>query len=81
MEIISFRPAPPGGERTLARFDVQLDGMRLYNLQLKQTGAGLRVFAPSAFGCAAATFTHEMSAALIALAMGEIDRHGISNAA
>lgn len=75
MEILSFRPAPPGGDKTLARFDVQLDGMRLYNLSLKRTGAGLRVFAPSAFGCAAATFSHETAAALIALATGEIARH------
>ena len=49
MEILAFRPAPPGGDKTLARFDVQMDGMRLYNLSLKRTGAGLRVFAPSAF--------------------------------
>lgn len=75
MQIISFRPAPPGGDKTIARFDVRLDGMRLYNLSLKRTGAGLRVFAPSAFGCAAATFSHETAAALIALATGEIDRH------
>ena len=75
MEILAFRPAPPGGDKTLARFDVQMDGMRLYNLSLKRTGAGLRVFAPSAFGSAAATFSHDTSAALIALAIGEIARH------
>ncbi|TCN42415.1 hypothetical protein EV665_112150 [Shinella granuli] len=76
MKILSLRPAPPGSGKLVARLDVQMDGLRLYNLSLKQTGCGLRVFAPSAFGSAVATFTHETSAALIALAMGELDRNG-----
>lgn len=71
MHIIEIRPERSGGH-TLARFDVQLDGMRLFNLALKRTASGHRVFAPSAFGAAAATFTPELSAALVALAMGEI---------
>lgn len=71
MQIIALRRQPPGGN-TIARFDVQLDGLRLFNLALKQTGTGLRVFGPSAFGSAAVTFTHETSAALIALALGEL---------
>lgn len=75
MKIISIRPAPPGSGNTLCRFDVQLDGMRLHNVSLKRTGSGLRVFAPSAFGCAAVTFTPETAAALIALASGEIAKH------
>lgn len=74
MEIISIRPERSGGN-TIARFDVQLDGMRLFNLALKRTGSGLRVFAPSAFGGAVATFTPETSAALIALATGEMHQH------
>lgn len=80
MQILQIRRQPPGGN-LLARFDVQLDGMRLYNLVLKQTGGGPRVFAPSAFGCAVATFTHETNAALVALAMGELDRNGITRKA
>lgn len=75
MHIISIRPAPPGSGNTLCRFDVQLDGMRLHNVSLKRTGSGLRVFAPSAFGCAAVTFTPEIAAELIALASGEITTH------
>lgn len=71
MKILSIRP-DPGGGNVLARFDVQMDGMRLFNLSLKRTGAGLRVFAPSAFGSAAITFTPEISEALVALAVGEI---------
>lgn len=74
MHIISIRPERPGGN-TLARFDVQLDGMRLFNLALKRTGSGLRVFAPSAFGGAVVTFTPETSAALVALATGEMHHH------
>lgn len=75
MQIISIRPAPPGSGNTLCRFDVQLDGMRLHNVSLKRTGSGLRVFAPSAFGCAAVTFTPEIAAELIALATGEITKN------
>jgi hypothetical protein len=74
MQILSIRRQPPGGS-LLARFDVQLDGMRLYNLALKQTGGVPRVFAPSAFGSSVATFTHEMNAALVALALGELRQH------
>lgn len=77
MHILEIRPEPSGRSNTLARFDVQLDGMRLFNLALKQTANGFRVFAPSAFGSAAATFTPETSAALVALAIGamRLDRH------
>ncbi|MCA0341241.1 MAG: hypothetical protein LCH99_16125 [Proteobacteria bacterium] len=81
MHIISIRPAPLGSGSLLARFDVQLDGLRLHNVSLKRTGSGLRVFAPSAFGCAAVTFTPEVAAELIALAHGEITKHGIHKAA
>lgn len=74
MHIISIRPERSGGN-TLARFDVQLDGMRLFNLALKRTANGYRVFAPSAFGGAVVTFTPETSAALVALATGEMHHH------
>jgi len=74
LHIISIRPERSGGN-TLARFDVQLDGMRLFNLALKQTANGYRVFAPSAFGGAVVTFTPETSAALVALATGEMHRY------
>ena len=75
MQLLSIRPEPPGRGNTLARFDVQMDGLRLYNLALKQTSGGHRVFAPSAFGSSAATFTHETSAALVALALGELGQY------
>lgn len=76
MQILEIRPEPPGRSSTVARFDVQLDGLRLFNLALKRGPNGYRVFAPSAFGCAAATFTHEIAGALIDAALGEIaDEH------
>lgn len=73
MKILSLRRPFEGGN-TIARFDVQLDGLRLYNIALKRTGAGLRVFAPSAFGAAAVTFTPETATAIIEAALGEIAR-------
>lgn len=72
MHIISFRPETPGRGNTLARFDVQLDGMRLFNVALKQTASGYRVFGPSAFGSSAVTFTPETASALVAAAIGEM---------
>jgi len=80
LHIISIRPERSGGN-TLARFDVQLDGMRLFNLALKQTANGYRVFAPSAFGGAVVTFTPETSAALVALATGEMHQYDRQHAA
>lgn len=71
MKILSLRRPLEGGN-TIARFDLQLDGLRLYNIALKRTGAGLRVFSPSAFGAAAVTFTPEFATAIIEAAMGEI---------
>ena len=68
MHIISIRPEPPGsGVRTLARFDLQLvDGVRLYNLKLTEKPDGRRrVFAPSAFGSAAATFTTDIAEQIV----------------
>lgn len=73
--VLAIRPVPSGAGRTVARFDVQLDGLRLFNIALKQTDGGHRVFAPSAFGSAVATFTHETSAALIDAVLGELRHH------
>jgi len=71
MEILAIRPVTGSGT-TIARFDVQLDGMRLFNLALKRGPSGYRVFAPSAFGDAVVTFTPETAEALIGAAIGEI---------
>ena len=64
MQILDFRPFSGVGS-TVARFDVQFsDGIRLYNLQLKNTSRGWRVFAPN-FDCAAvATFSREVAETL-----------------
>lgn len=81
MQILNIRPESPGRGSTLARFDAQLDGMKLYNLALKRTANGYRVFGPSAFGSAVVTFTPETGTALVAAALGEIAEHDERNAA
>ena len=79
MKILSIRPleGPGAGVRTLARFDLQLvDGVRLYNLKLAEKPDGRRrVFAPSVFGSAAATFTTDIAEQIVRAAsdaLGEI---------
>ncbi|RVD64092.1 hypothetical protein [Mesorhizobium sp. M7A.F.Ca.ET.027.03.2.1] len=86
MHILEIRPAPPGDGRTLARFDLQLvDGVRLYNLKLTEKPDGRRrVFAPSAFGCAAATFNNEIADQIVraaSAALGENNREQHQRAA
>ncbi|MER9596689.1 MULTISPECIES: hypothetical protein [unclassified Mesorhizobium] len=53
-----------------------VDGVRLYNLKLTEKHDGKRrVFAPSAFGIAAATFTTEIAEQIVRAAsdaLGEI---------
>ncbi|UXT21814.1 hypothetical protein FY140_13710 [Agrobacterium tumefaciens] len=71
MKILSLRRQNDGGN-TLARFDLQLDGLCIYNIALKRTRSGMRVFAPSAFGAAVVTFTPENASAIVKAAMGEI---------
>lgn len=72
MEILATRPEPAGRSNCLARFDAQLDGLRVFNVALKRTASGYRVFAPSAFGSAVVTFAPEVASALVAAALGEI---------
>lgn len=81
MHILSIRPVPPGSGSLRARVDVELPaGIRLFNVAIKETPNGWRAFAPSAFGSASATFTHEVAAEIVAaarIALGEFahDRH------
>lgn len=70
MNILSYRPEQQPGGGAIARFDIEIDGIRLNNLVLKQTRAGLRVFGPSAFGRAAISFTTEKAQAVIAAVQG-----------
>lgn len=76
--ILDIRPESGGGS-TIARFDAELQtGIRLFNLKLSDSGKGPRVFAPSAFGGAVATFSRETAAQLAAAAqtkLGEIARN------
>jgi creatinine amidohydrolase/Fe(II)-dependent formamide hydrolase-like protein len=83
MRILAMRPATPAGGKLIARFDIELPaGIRLFNLALKETQSGWRAFAPSAFGSAAATFTHELGAEIVVAAreaLGEISHNDRSS--
>lgn len=76
MRILSARRAPPGTSLR-ARVDVETPfGIRLFNVAIKDTPAGWRAYAPSAFGSAAVTFTPDVAAQIIGAArsaLGEID--------
>jgi len=78
-KILDIRPALGGAGTLRARFDAEIDGgVRLFNLALKQSTGGWRVFAPSAFGSAAATFTRDQAAQLVdaaLTALGETRRN------
>lgn len=83
--IIAVRPAPPGAGRAIAFVDVQLNGLRLFNLKLVDGPSGRRIHAPSAYGSSVVTFTPDLAATLVRLsstALGDIRRDSIdSNAA
>jgi len=69
MEILSIRPAPPGG-KTLARFDAELSpGIRAYDLKLVKGSTGHRVYGPSLYGGAAVTLAPAIADALSILAL------------
>lgn len=61
MKILDIRPHPGGGN-VVARFDVETPfGMRFFNLMLKDSAAGWRVFSPSYGRTPVATFTPELN--------------------
>ena len=73
MQILSYRPERSAGG-TIARIDIDVDGIRLNNIVLKQTKAGLRVFGPNVFGRAAISFHPDAAAAVIAAIKGATAR-------
>lgn len=78
MEIIEIWPVSSAGS-AIARFNIQMPGgIRLFNLKLARRPDGaFRVFAPSAFGSSAATFTPETATSIAqaaVAALGEIRR-------
>ncbi|WP_037075087.1 hypothetical protein [Rhizobium mesoamericanum] len=84
MEILSIRRETSGGN-TVARFDVALgDHIRMFNLKLIRGRAGLRVYAPSAYGSNVATFSTRLTDQMItavSAALGEESANDRSNAA
>lgn len=81
--ILAVRPVKPGYP-TVAFVDVQLDGLRLFNLRLVRRNSGLRIYAPNAYGSSVATFTQKAAAELVRLALdalGDIAPNDRSNAA
>jgi hypothetical protein len=76
--ILAVRPAPLGAGRAVAFVDVQLDGLRLFNLKLVDGPSGRRIHAPSAYGSSVATLTPELAAELVCIAtqaLGDIAQH------
>ncbi len=81
--ILAVRRVKPGYP-TIAFVDVQLDGLRLFNLRLVRRDSGLRIYAPNAYGSSVATFTQQTAAQLVRLAqdsLGDIAPYESSQAA
>lgn len=64
------RPAVfPGSARTIAKFTVDLDGVRLFGLLLRERADGSRVtVAPNISGCHSATFRRDIAEQITAAA-------------
>lgn len=58
MQILSIRPAAPGGGNVRARFDAELDdGTKIRDLKLVESRNGWRVYGPQHHGMSLVTFT------------------------
>jgi hypothetical protein len=70
LKIISIRPVPKGSGKTIARFDLELDGsMRVYGLVLREYPDGVRTIAgPQSEGRRFATFIPEVAEKITKLA-------------
>lgn len=56
------RPSQSGAARTIARFTVDLDGVRLFGLLLRELPDGSRrTVAPNIAGCHSATFRRDVA--------------------
>jgi hypothetical protein len=75
VKILDIRPAPPGSGNTVARFDIALDDdLKLFNLKLSTAhNGGYRVYAPSAFGSSAATFSQPLVAEITRAAIAAME--------
>lgn len=70
MRIISIRPVPKGAGKTVARFDLEIDGgLRIYGLILREHPEGTRTIAgPQCDGRRFATFLPEVANRITKLA-------------
>lgn len=63
------RPPSPGGAKTLARFTVDLDGVRIFSLLLRELPDGTRrTVAPNLGGQHVATFRRDLAEQITAAA-------------
>lgn len=66
-------PSSPSGSRTIARFVVDLGGVRMFGLQLRQKPDGsLRVVAPNLAGQHTATFEKHLAEEITTAAMAAL---------
>jgi hypothetical protein len=69
IKILDYRPHDPGKGNTIAHVDVEFpSGVRMFNMKLVRSAAGMRIYSPSAFGTATATFPAALANAMIAAA-------------
>lgn len=67
IRILDIRPVPPGAGRTIARFDLEIDGcIRLYGLILRELPDGSkRIAGPQESGRRFATFLPDIAEKII----------------
>lgn len=80
IRVLSYRPLAPDKGNAIARMDIEFpSGVRMYHMKLVRTPKGLRVYSPSAYGTATATFPASMAEAIIQAAqpyLGEMTNGG-----
>lgn len=75
MKILQIRPVPKGTGKTIARFDLEINGgLRMYGLILREQPDGWRaIAAPQLEGRRFATFLPEVAAQITELASAAYD--------
>lgn len=74
------RPAPPGGARTVAKFTVEIDGLRLFGLLLRELPDGSRrTVAQNIAGRHSVTFRRDLAEQITAAASKALGGHIAKN--